>query len=104
MRNKVILITGSTDGIGRQTAVELAALGATVLIHGRNAARGKVVVEEVQTSTGNRNVDLFIADLSSLQQVRELAAEVQRRYDRLDVLLNNAGVFMNERKLTGDGF
>jgi NAD(P)-dependent dehydrogenase (short-subunit alcohol dehydrogenase family) len=104
MRNKVILITGSTDGIGRQTAVELAALGATVLVHGRNPARGKTVVEEIQTSTGNKKVDLFIADLASLKQVRELAAEVQRRYDRLDVLLNNAGVFMNERKLTEDGF
>jgi retinol dehydrogenase-14 len=104
MRNKIILITGSTDGIGRQAAVELAALGATVLIHGRNPARGKVVVEEIQTSTGNPKVDLLIADLASLRQVRELAAEIQRRYDRLDVLLNNAGVFMNERKLTEDGF
>jgi retinol dehydrogenase-14 len=104
MRNKVILITGSTDGISRQTAVELAALGATVLVHARNPARGKVVVEEIQTSTGNRKVDLFIADLASLKQVRELAAEFHRRYDRLDVLINNAGVFMNERKLTEDGF
>lgn len=104
MRNKVVLITGSTDGIGRQAAVELAALGATVLVHGRNPAKGKVVAEEIQTSTGNPKVDFFIADLASLKQVRELAAEVQRRYDRLDVLINNAGVFMNERKLTEDGF
>jgi retinol dehydrogenase-14 len=104
MRNKVILITGSTDGIGRQTAIELASLGATVLVHGRNAARGKIVVEEIQTSTGNSKIDLLIADLSSLNQVRELASEVQRRYDHLDVLINNAGVFMNERVLTPDGF
>jgi retinol dehydrogenase 14 len=104
MKNKVVLITGSTDGIGRQTAVEIAALGATVIVHGRNPARAKLVVEEISSSTGNRNVDLMIADLSSLRQVRELAAEVQRRYDRLDVLLNNAGVFMNERVLTEDGF
>jgi NAD(P)-dependent dehydrogenase (short-subunit alcohol dehydrogenase family) len=104
MKNKVVLITGSTDGIGRQAAVELAALGATVLVHGRNESRGKVAVEEIQTSTGNQKVDLLISDLSSLKQVRELAAEVERRYDRLDVLLNNAGVFMNERILTEDGF
>jgi retinol dehydrogenase 14 len=104
MQNKIILITGSTDGIGRQTAVELAALGATVLVHGRNATRGKAAVEEIQTSTGNQKVDLLIADLASLKQVRELAAEIHCRYDRLDVLLNNAGVFMNERALTEDGF
>ena len=104
MQNKVVLITGSTDGIGRQTAVELAIGGATVLVHGRDAARGKSVVEEIQSSTGNRNVDLFVADFSSMAQVRKLAAEVRSRYDRLDVLLNNAGLFMNERTLTEDGF
>jgi NAD(P)-dependent dehydrogenase (short-subunit alcohol dehydrogenase family) len=104
MKDKVVLITGSTDGIGRQTAVEVAALGATVIVHGRNLARGKMVVEEISSSTGNRNVDLVIADFSSLRQVRELAADMHRRYDRLDVLLNNAGVFMNERVLTEDGF
>ena len=104
MQNKIVLITGSTDGIGRQTAVELAIQGATVLVHGRDASRGKAVVEEIQSSTGNRNVDLFIADFSSMEQVRKLAAEVCSRYDRLDVLLNNAGLFMNERTLTEDGF
>ena len=103
MTDKVVLITGSTDGIGRQAALELAALGATVLVHGRDAARGRNVVEEIRTATGNQKVDLFIADLSSLQQVRQLAADITNRCSALHVLINNAGVFMNERQLTVDG-
>jgi retinol dehydrogenase-14 len=104
MKNPVILITGSTDGIGRQAALELAALGSTVLVHGRDVARGRKVVEEIRTATGNPRVDLFIADFSSQQQVRALAAAIRERYDNLHVLINNAGVFMNERRLTEDGF
>lgn len=103
MTDKVVLITGSTDGIGRQAALELAALGATVLVHGRNAARGRNVVEEIRTATGNQKVDLFIADLSSQQQVRTLAADITNRCSALHVLINNAGVFMNERRLTEGG-
>lgn len=104
MKDKVILITGSTDGIGRQAALELAALGPTVLVHGRNEQRGKNVVEEICKATGNQKVDLLIADFSSMQQVRRLAADVKQRYGALHVLINNAGVFMNERRLTVDGF
>lgn len=103
MQDKIILITGSTDGIGRQAALELAALGSRVIVHGRDASRGKTVVEEIKTATGNQKVDLVTADLSSQKQVRQLAAEVTRRYDHLHVLINNAGVFMNERQVTEDG-
>ena len=104
MKDKVILITGSTDGIGRQAALELAAMGATVLVHGRNEDRGKNVVEEIRKSTGNQKVDLLIADFSSMEQVRRLAEDVKQRCGALHVLINNAGVFMNERRLTVDGF
>lgn len=103
MTDKVVLITGSTDGIGRQAALELAALGATVLVQGRDATRGRNVVEEIRTATGNQKVDLFIADLSSRQQVRQLAADITNHCGALHVLINNAGVFMNERRLTVDG-
>jgi NAD(P)-dependent dehydrogenase (short-subunit alcohol dehydrogenase family) len=103
MNGKVILITGSTDGIGKQTALQLARLGATVLLHGRNHERGLSALYEIRSQTGNKNNDFFIADLSSLNQVRRLAEEVQQKYERLDVLINNAGVFMNERILTEDG-
>ena len=104
MKDKVILITGSTDGIGRQAALELAAMGATVLVHGRSESRGKNVVEEIRKATGNQKVDLLVADFTSMEQIRRLAAEVKQRCGALHVLINNAGVFMNERRLTVDGF
>jgi NAD(P)-dependent dehydrogenase (short-subunit alcohol dehydrogenase family) len=104
MGNKVILITGSTDGIGKQTALDLAKTGATVLIHGRNRARCENTLTEIKKKTGNRNLDFFIADLASLRQIRNLAGEIKSRYDQLDVLINNAGVIENHRKLTEDGY
>lgn len=78
MKNNVILITGSTDGIGRQAALELAATGATIIVHGREHDRGRKTVTDIQTATGNHNVDLLIADLSSLHQVRLLADKLLR--------------------------
>jgi len=104
MKDKVALITGSTDGIGRQAALELASMGATVYVHGRDALRGGNVVEEIRKATGNQRVELLIADLSSLEHVRRLAAEVIERCTNLHILINNAGVFMTERRMTQDGF
>jgi len=104
MNEKTILITGSTDGIGRQAALEFAATGATVIIHGRDVHRGTNVAEEIRKATGNIRVDLLIADFSLLENVRRLAQDVKDRYRRLDVLVNNAGVFMNDRRMTADGF
>jgi NAD(P)-dependent dehydrogenase (short-subunit alcohol dehydrogenase family) len=103
MKNKVILITGSTDGIGRQAALELAATGAKIIVHGRDTVRGERIVNEIRTATGNRNVDLLVADFSSLQQVRQLAGKILSWYERLDVLVNNAGVFMKSREMTEEG-
>jgi NAD(P)-dependent dehydrogenase (short-subunit alcohol dehydrogenase family) len=103
MEDSIVLVTGSTDGIGKQTALELARLGATVLLHGRNAERGQKALAEVGTATGSERLDYFAADLSSLEQVRALAAQVREKYDRLHVLVNNAGVYMHERRLTEDG-
>lgn len=101
--DKTILITGSTDGIGKQTAMKLAQMGATVLLHGRDRRRGMAVLEEIHTTTGNTRIDLFVADLSSTSEVRTLAEKVKTQYDSLHVLINNAGVYMNERVLTPDG-
>jgi NAD(P)-dependent dehydrogenase (short-subunit alcohol dehydrogenase family) len=102
MNGKTILITGSTDGIGKQAALDLARMGARVLVHGRSEERGRRAVAEIKAATG-AEPDLFIADLSSQAQVRDLAAQVQARYDRLDVLVNNAGVVLPRRNLTEDG-
>jgi NAD(P)-dependent dehydrogenase (short-subunit alcohol dehydrogenase family) len=104
MEDRVALVTGSTDGIGRETALGLARLGGRVLLHGRDPRKGRTVLEELRRKTGNENLELFWADLSSQRQVRSMAAEIKRRHGRLHVLLNNAGVFMKERRLTEDGF
>lgn len=87
---QIVLVTGSTDGVGREVALELGAEGAHVIVHGRNAQRGQEVIAEIEERGGTAR---FIqADLGSLAQVRELAATVLRDYDRLDVLVNNAGI------------
>jgi NAD(P)-dependent dehydrogenase (short-subunit alcohol dehydrogenase family) len=103
MQGKIVLVTGSTDGIGQQIALELAQAGATVLLHGRSAERGEKALANLTAATGNPHLDFFLADLSSQRQVRHLAAQVLAKYDRLHVLVNNAGVFMRQRELTEDG-
>ena len=104
MNDKTILITGSTDGIGKQAALELAELGARVILHGRNKSKVKQVLQELDQITGNDQVDFFIADLSSLQQTRTMSAEIRRKYSQLDVLINNAGVAMNKLEISEDGY
>ncbi len=103
MKGKVVLVTGSTDGIGKETALSITRMGARVLLHGRNAEKGRRVTEEIRKKSGNDRLDFFLADLSLQGEVRRLAAEVEKEHDRLDVLVNNAGVFMKERRLTADG-
>jgi NAD(P)-dependent dehydrogenase (short-subunit alcohol dehydrogenase family) len=98
-----ILVTGSTDGIGKATAKALARQGHRVLVHGRDPGKGRAVLGEIGKEAGGAAPDLFIADLSSLESVRALAAEITDRYERLAVLINNAGVYMPERVLTTDG-
>jgi NAD(P)-dependent dehydrogenase (short-subunit alcohol dehydrogenase family) len=104
MDDKTALITGSTDGIGKQTAFELAEMGARVILHGRNKAKAQQVLQEIERKTGNNRLDFFIADLSSLHQIRTMGAEIRRKYSRLDVLINNAGVAMNKLELSEDGY
>lgn len=92
MKGKVVLITGSTDGLGREVALRVAALGAQVLVHGRNQERGAAVVKEIEEG-GKGSARFYAADLASLAQVRTLADTVRRDHPRLDVLVNNAGVW-----------
>jgi len=100
---RTILVTGSTDGIGKAAAKALARMGHRVLVHGKDPGRGRAVLREIRGETPGAAPDLFTADLSALEGVRGLAAEVGDRYDRLDVLVNNAGVYRAERVITGDG-
>jgi len=92
LAEQTILVTGATDGHGRALAEQLAAVGATLLVHGRNDARGHEVTEEIRARTGNEDVHWLRADLGSLDEVRTLAQKVMREHDRLDALVNNAGI------------
>jgi NAD(P)-dependent dehydrogenase (short-subunit alcohol dehydrogenase family) len=98
--NRVILVTGATDGLGRALATELAKAGATLLLHGRDDARGRQTVDEIRARTGNEALSWYRADLAALDQVRDLAERILGEHERLDVLVNNAGIGTT---LPGDG-
>jgi NAD(P)-dependent dehydrogenase (short-subunit alcohol dehydrogenase family) len=104
LTGKTVLITGSTDGVGRLVARRLGEAGARVLVHGRDAARGAQVVSDIEHAGGEAT--FFRADLASLAEVRRLAAAVQDETDRLDILVNNAGIGTagGVRQESADGF
>ena len=103
MGGKTVLITGGTSGIGKATAMALAAMDANVVVVGRNQERGEAAVEEISARSHNESVDLLLADLSVQSEVRGLAEEFQGSHDRLDVLVNNAGLVQSKRTETPDG-
>jgi NAD(P)-dependent dehydrogenase (short-subunit alcohol dehydrogenase family) len=104
MHEKTVLITGSTDGIGKHTAQRLAQDGATVLVHGRNAQKAQAAAESIRKATGNENVHAFAADLSSHKQVRRLGQEVKAAHPQLYALVNNAGIFAERMQKSKDGY
>jgi retinol dehydrogenase-12 len=105
MKGKTVVITGGNTGIGKEAAVGLAERGAHVIITSRDPARGEAAVAEIRERTGaDGEVEVMALDLASLASIREFAAEVGRRVDRLDVLLNNAGAVLLQRQVTADGF
>ncbi len=106
MRNSLestVLVTGATDGLGRSVALELTNKGAKVLLHGRSRERCEAVLKEVRTETGGEGSRCYLADLSSLNAVRGLAEQILSEHERLDVLVNNAGIISREREETEDG-
>ena len=104
VQGELALITGATDGIGKETARELLRSGARVLLHGRSLEKAARVEEELHRDTGNQPAAVLIADLTSLAAVKRMAAEVRDRHPGLRVLVNNAGVFSAELVNTEDGF
>ncbi len=109
IREQVMLVTGATDGLGRQVARDLAAQGATLLLHGRDQGRGEAALAEIREATGNEKLAYYRADFSSLAEVRELARRIRAEHDRLDVLINNAGIGAGARgdrtrALSRDGY
>jgi NAD(P)-dependent dehydrogenase (short-subunit alcohol dehydrogenase family) len=103
MGGKTVLITGGTSGIGKAAAVALAAMGAYVVVVGRNPERGEAALEEIKARSHSESVELMLADLSVQAEVGRLAGEFQERHDRLDVLANNAGLVQSRRTETAEG-
>jgi len=103
VNNQTIFITGSTDGIGKLTALQLAKQQAHVLIHGRNEKKVASVVDEIKNASKNKNIEGFTADLSSIDEVRKLANEVLEKHDKIDVLINNAGAGTADQRYGKDG-
>ncbi len=104
MNGRICLVTGGTDGMGKEIARGLAQKGATVIITGRNPIKGKTVQDELRKNTGNPHIEFSIADFSSLESVRNLASEVLNKYPKLHVLVNNVGGIFLKRTTTHDDF
>ena len=102
MKGKTCVVTGATAGIGKETAAALAAAGARVAIVGRTRDKGERALAEIRQRSGG-DVDLFVADLGSQRAVRALAARLTAALPRVDVLVNNAGLILDQRVLTEDG-
>ena len=104
LTEKVCLVTGANSGLGKVTARELAKMGATVVMVARNRERGEAALQDVRQASGNQQVQLMLADLSSLDGIRQLAEQFKAEYGRLDVLVNNAGALFKDRQLSVDGY
>ena len=103
MKNKVCLITGANSGIGKVTAFKLAEMGATVIMVCRNQAKGETAMAEIIEKSGNNSIDLMLADISSQKSIRKLSEIFSKKYQRLNVLINNAGGIFGQHQFTEDG-
>jgi len=101
---KNILITGSTDGIGKLAAIQLAKKGYNIYLHGRNEGKLNKVIEELKEASKNDSIDGFVADFSNLRDVEKMAVEVNEKITKLDLLMNNAGIFKSNIDTTAEGF
>src|SRR3989454_4169648 len=104
MKDKVVMVTGANSGIGKAASIALAKMGTTIVMVARNAEKGEAARSEIIRESQNSSVDLLLADLSSLESVRQLAAKFQEKYSKLHVLINNAGLFNQRRHVTTDGY
>jgi NAD(P)-dependent dehydrogenase (short-subunit alcohol dehydrogenase family) len=104
MSKKIVLITGSTDGIGFQTALELANKGHKIILHGRNEEKAAAALTELSNLIKNPDLDFVYGDLASLHEVFELSERIKSKFPKLDVLINNAGIYANDFRLSVDGY
>lgn len=96
---KTILITGSTDGIGKHLALKLASEGHEIILHGRNSEKLRLVLSDIQLKTGNKNIHGYLADFSKLADVYRFSEEIRRDFDKIDVLFNNAGAYFRDARV-----
>ncbi|MCF1684721.1 SDR family NAD(P)-dependent oxidoreductase [Tetragenococcus halophilus] len=109
LAQSTVLITGATDGLGKMTAKRFAKQGARILLHGRNEEKGFKTIEEIQQTTGNQDLKYFNGDFSSLQSVAQLAEQIIANNEKIDLLINNAGIgggpkSQKQRELSQDGY
>lgn len=100
---KTILITGSTDGIGKLTALKLAKEGHTVYVHGRSEDKLNSVINELKEASNNQNIKGFVADFSDVNAVKQMAEQIKNEVSKLDILINNAGIYKTASNKTKDG-
>jgi NAD(P)-dependent dehydrogenase (short-subunit alcohol dehydrogenase family) len=104
MEPKTILVTGASDGIGKETAKTLAKLGHHVIMHGRNPQKTEAAFEEIKKESGNNHIEMYLADFLSLANVKSFADQIIKNYSHLDVLINNAGAqYTDKREITSEG-
>jgi len=101
---KLVLITGATEGVGKQTAIQLAAKGFNIVMMVRNKAKAEQTKAEILKNSPDAQVDYILVDLTSFKQVRAAAKQFNDKYTKLDVLINNAGLMYPDKKVTEDGF
>ena len=100
---KTVLITGATDGIGKATAEYLSAAGHEIIVHSRTSEKGEKIVNEIQQKTGNSAVKYVVADFSKLSDIDKMVAELFRKFKKIDVLINNAGIYRAEKNILPNG-
>jgi len=104
LQNKTAIITGATSGIGRVTAIAIAREGARLVLPVRSIEKGKALQDEIEKETGNTSIEIMHCNLASLDSVRKFSEDFQKKYDKLHLLINNAGLWESKRKESDDGF
>jgi len=97
LKNKIIVLTEATDGIGKRTAFMLAQNGVNLILHGKNIEKGNHIKNEIIQKTNNKNVNYFNADFTSFHQIKTLSEAIHKQYPYIDILINNAGIYESEK-------
>lgn len=104
LTNKTILLTGATDGIGYQTAIELAKMNPVLILHGKDATKGESIKNQLISDSGNKQIHYFNADLSSFAQINAFIDKIKGQFSHIDILINNAGIYEADKIILENGF